>query len=163
MLKSFFVILFNQSELLGGGKDCRRRHKALVRSTMAARSFSSPQGELEMHRLRRALERVSFDQTLGGRLDESDGETKPPSRGTLSCRSLTDSSKLYSHSHEVNLSHLPSLIPISRLHNLSPQMDSCSPPPRWTGTASQTQSTCSLPPHQRIPHRVSAAHSFMAC
>lgn len=47
-----------------------------------------------MHRLRRALERVSFDQTLGGRLDESDGETKPPSGGTLSCRSLTDSSKL---------------------------------------------------------------------
>lgn len=46
-----------------------------------------------MHRLRRALERVSFDQTLGGRLDESDGETKPPSGGTLSCRSLTDSSK----------------------------------------------------------------------
>ncbi len=61
---------------------------------MAARSFSSPQGELEMHRLRRALERVSFDQTLGGRLDESDGETKPPSRGTLSRRSFTDSSKL---------------------------------------------------------------------
>uniref|UniRef100_A0A3Q3M199 von Willebrand factor A domain containing 5B2 n=1 Tax=Mastacembelus armatus TaxID=205130 RepID=A0A3Q3M199_9TELE len=43
----------------------------LFRSTMAARSFSSPQGELEMHRLRRALERVSFDQTLGGRLDEN--------------------------------------------------------------------------------------------
>lgn len=47
-----------------------------------------------MHRLRRALERVSFDQTLGGRLDESDGETMPPSGGTLSCRSLADSSKL---------------------------------------------------------------------
>lgn len=46
-----------------------------------------------MHRLRRALERVSFDQTLGGRLDESDGETKPPLRGTLSRRSLTDSSR----------------------------------------------------------------------
>jgi len=60
---------------------------------MAARSFSTPQGELEMHRLRRALEKVSFDQTLGGRLDESDGETKPPSRGTLSHRSLTDSSE----------------------------------------------------------------------
>lgn len=83
-----------QSDLLGGSKESRRRQKALVRSTMAARSFSSPQGELEMHRLRRALERVSFDQTLGGRLDESDGETKPPSGGTLSCRSLTDSSKL---------------------------------------------------------------------
>ncbi|XP_044223194.1 von Willebrand factor A domain-containing protein 5B1 [Thunnus albacares] len=79
---------------LDGGEESRRRQKALARSTMAARSFSSPQGELEMHRLRRALERVSFDQALGGRLDESDGETKPPSRGTLSCRSLTDSNGL---------------------------------------------------------------------
>ncbi|XP_033960747.1 von Willebrand factor A domain-containing protein 5B1 [Pseudochaenichthys georgianus] len=75
-------------------EETRRRHKSLARSTMAARSFSSPQGELEMHRLRRALERVSFHQTLGGRLDESDGETKPPSRGTLSHRSLTDSNGL---------------------------------------------------------------------
>ncbi|XP_030016000.1 von Willebrand factor A domain-containing protein 5B1 [Sphaeramia orbicularis] len=79
---------------LDGGEESRRRQKALARSTMAARSFSSPQGELEMHRLRRALERVSFDQTLGGRLDESDGETKPPSRGALSHRSLTDSNGL---------------------------------------------------------------------
>ncbi|XP_020489651.3 von Willebrand factor A domain-containing protein 5B1 isoform X1 [Labrus bergylta] len=79
---------------LDGVEECRKRQKALARSTMAARSFSSPQGELEMHRLRRALERVSFDQTLGGRLEESDGETKPPSRGTLSHRSLTDSNGL---------------------------------------------------------------------
>ncbi|XP_061588146.1 von Willebrand factor A domain-containing protein 5B1 [Cololabis saira] len=79
---------------LGGGLESHRKQKALARSTMAARSFSSPQGELEMHRLRRALERVSFDQALGGRLDESDGETKPPSRATLSHRSLTDSNGL---------------------------------------------------------------------
>ncbi|XP_029380640.1 von Willebrand factor A domain-containing protein 5B1 [Echeneis naucrates] len=78
-----------KSGRLDGGEESRRRQKALARSTMAARSFSSPQGELEMHRLRRALERVSFDQTLGGRLDESDGETKP-----LSCISLTDSNGL---------------------------------------------------------------------
>lgn len=92
--KSKNSLFFNhQSELLDRSKESHRRHKALVRSTMAARSFSSPQGELEMHRLRRALERVSFDQTLGGRLDESDGETKPPSRGTLSYKSFTDSSE----------------------------------------------------------------------
>uniref|UniRef100_A0A096MA53 von Willebrand factor A domain-containing protein 5B1 n=1 Tax=Poecilia formosa TaxID=48698 RepID=A0A096MA53_POEFO len=72
-----------QNGHLDGGEVSRRRQKALARSTMAARSFSSPQGELEMHRLRRALERVSFDQTLGGRLDESDGETRPPSRDGL--------------------------------------------------------------------------------
>ncbi|KAM8839470.1 von Willebrand factor A domain-containing protein 5B1 isoform 1-T1 [Synchiropus picturatus] len=84
------------------GKDCRLhvceesrlRQKALARSTLAARSFSSPQGELEMHRLRRALEKVSFDQTLGGRLDESDGEMKSSSRGTPSHKSFTDSSGL---------------------------------------------------------------------
>ncbi|KAM3865743.1 von Willebrand factor A domain-containing protein 5B1 [Diretmus argenteus] len=79
---------------LCGGEESRRRQKALARSTMAARSFSSPQGELDMHRLRRALERVSFDQTLGGRLDESEGETQPTPRGALSRRSLTDSNGL---------------------------------------------------------------------
>nr|XP_061795330.1 von Willebrand factor A domain-containing protein 5B2-like [Nerophis lumbriciformis] len=77
---------------VGCSEESHWRQKSLARSTMAARSFSSPQGELEMHRLRRALERVSFDQTLGGRLDESDGETKPPD--TLSHRSLNDSSGL---------------------------------------------------------------------
>ncbi|XP_041659513.1 von Willebrand factor A domain-containing protein 5B1 [Cheilinus undulatus] len=61
----------NKSGGLDGGEESLKRQKALARSTMAARSFSSPQGELEMHRLRRALERVSFDQTLGGRLEEN--------------------------------------------------------------------------------------------
>ncbi|XP_060762020.1 von Willebrand factor A domain-containing protein 5B1 [Neoarius graeffei] len=51
------------------------RQKALARAALAGRSFSSPQGELDMHRLRRALERVSFEQTMGGRLEESDTET----------------------------------------------------------------------------------------
>ncbi|XP_056148994.1 von Willebrand factor A domain-containing protein 5B2 [Lampris incognitus] len=76
---------------LCGGEESRRRQRSLVRSTMAARSFSSPQGELDMHHLRRALERVSFDQTLGGRLEESDAETLATPRGTMSRRSLTDS------------------------------------------------------------------------
>ena len=46
-----------------------------------------------MHRLRRALERVSFDQAVGGRLDESDGETQPTPQEGLSHLSLTDSSE----------------------------------------------------------------------
>ncbi|KAJ8389566.1 hypothetical protein AAFF_G00118030 [Aldrovandia affinis] len=75
-------------------EESRRRQKALARSAMASRSFSSPQGELDMHRLRRALEKVSFDQALGGRLDESDGEAQPSPRGALSRRSLTDSNGL---------------------------------------------------------------------
>ncbi|KAM6948207.1 von Willebrand factor A domain-containing protein 5B1 [Aplochiton taeniatus] len=79
---------------LSAGEESRMRQKALVRSTMAARSFSSPQGELDMHRLRRALERVSFDQAVGGHLDESDGETQPTPRAALSGLSLTDSNGL---------------------------------------------------------------------
>uniref|UniRef100_A0A4W5N5N1 von Willebrand factor A domain containing 5B2 n=1 Tax=Hucho hucho TaxID=62062 RepID=A0A4W5N5N1_9TELE len=79
---------------LCGGEESRRRQRALARSAMSARSFSSPQGELDMHRLRRALERVSFDQAVGGRLEESDGENQPTPRGGLSRRSLTDSNGL---------------------------------------------------------------------
>ncbi|KAK6302975.1 hypothetical protein J4Q44_G00273300 [Coregonus suidteri] len=79
---------------LCAGEESRRRQRALARSAMSARSFSSPQGELDMHRLRRALERVSFDQAVGGRLEESDGENQPTPRGGLSRRSLTDSNGL---------------------------------------------------------------------
>lgn len=100
-------MLHNQNGRLDGGEESRKRQKALARSTMAARSFSSPQGELEMHRLRRALERVSFDQALGGRLDESDGETKPPPRGALSHRSLTDSSKTLLRKPGLCIKYLP--------------------------------------------------------
>ncbi|XP_041953237.1 von Willebrand factor A domain-containing protein 5B2 isoform X2 [Alosa sapidissima] len=75
-------------------EECRRRQRALARCAMSARSFSSPQGELDMHRLRRALEKVSFDQAVGGRLEESDSETQPSLRGALSRRSLTDSNGL---------------------------------------------------------------------
>ncbi|XP_063049079.1 von Willebrand factor A domain-containing protein 5B1 [Engraulis encrasicolus] len=75
-------------------EECRRRQRALARCAMSARSFSSPQGDLDMHRLRRALEKVSFDQAVGGRLEESDSETQPSSRGALSRRSLTDSNGL---------------------------------------------------------------------
>lgn len=150
---------------MDGGEESRRRQKALARSTMAARSFSSPQGELEMHRLRRALERVSFDQTLGGRLDESDGEMKPPSRGTLSRRSLTDSSKILLINTETTLiaSHFLCIKFLSLTYHSDPQMVSCSLPLLWTGTASQTQSTSSLVFSQRIPLQVSVARSFTAC
>lgn len=46
-----------------------------------------------MHRLRRALEKVSFEQAVGGRLEESDTDTHSTSRGGLSRPSLTDSSE----------------------------------------------------------------------
>ncbi|KAL6454913.1 hypothetical protein MHYP_G00366470 [Metynnis hypsauchen] len=60
---------------LSDREECVRRQKALARCALASRSFSSPQGDLDMHRLRRALERVSFEQTVGGKLDENDIET----------------------------------------------------------------------------------------
>ncbi|KAL0201428.1 hypothetical protein M9458_004615, partial [Cirrhinus mrigala] len=74
--------------------ESRRRQKALARSALAGRSFSSPQGDLDMHRLRRALEKVSFEQAVGGRLEESDTDTHSTSRGGLSHPSLTDSNGL---------------------------------------------------------------------
>ncbi|XP_060727881.1 von Willebrand factor A domain-containing protein 5B1 [Tachysurus vachellii] len=70
------------------GEGCVLRQKTLARAALAGRSFSSPQGDLDMHRLRRALERVSFEQAMGGRLEESDTETENIQQGALS---LTDS------------------------------------------------------------------------
>ncbi|XP_016096906.1 von Willebrand factor A domain-containing protein 5B2 [Sinocyclocheilus grahami] len=72
------------------------RQKALARSALAGRSFSSPQGDLDMHRLRRALEKVSFEQAVGSRLEESDTDTHSTSRGGVSrlTWSLTDSNGL---------------------------------------------------------------------
>ncbi|KAL2097040.1 hypothetical protein ACEWY4_006247 [Coilia grayii] len=78
----------------GAGRSVVAGRGRWQRCAMSARSFSSPQGELDMHRLRRALEKVSFDQAVGGRLEESDSETQPSSRGALSHRSLTDSNGL---------------------------------------------------------------------
>lgn len=48
-----------------------------------------------MHRLRRALERVSFEQAMGGRLEESDKETHNIPQGV---QILTDSSEA-THTH----------------------------------------------------------------
>ncbi|XP_051482933.1 von Willebrand factor A domain-containing protein 5B2 [Apus apus] len=53
-------------------EELARRKKALARTALAGRSFSSPHGELDAHRLFRALEKVSQkrNQSLEGRLDE---------------------------------------------------------------------------------------------
>ncbi|XP_028649189.2 von Willebrand factor A domain-containing protein 5B1 isoform X1 [Erpetoichthys calabaricus] len=75
-------------------EDVRRKQKAIAMSAMSARSFSSPQGELDMHRLRRALERVSFDQVLGGRQEEQNRLKRSDGQGTQSQKSLSDSNGL---------------------------------------------------------------------
>lgn len=53
-------------------EELARRKKVLARAALAGRSFSSPHGELDAHRLCRALEKVSQkrNQSLEGRLDE---------------------------------------------------------------------------------------------
>lgn len=103
MFLCFFVFTgYLQAGRLADKEESHRRQKALARCAMSARSFSSPQGDLDMHRLRRALEKVSFDQAVGGRLEESDSETHPSSGGALSRRSLTDSSEqihTFTHTH----------------------------------------------------------------
>ncbi|RXM99792.1 von Willebrand factor A domain-containing protein 5B1 [Acipenser ruthenus] len=73
----------------GSSEEAQRKQRSLARSALSSRSFSSPQGELDMHRLRRALEKVSFDQVMGGRLEESDGATHSMPR-----KSLTGSNSL---------------------------------------------------------------------
>uniref|UniRef100_A0A674J8Q3 von Willebrand factor A domain containing 5B2 n=1 Tax=Terrapene triunguis TaxID=2587831 RepID=A0A674J8Q3_9SAUR len=65
-----------QAGLTAGTKACvalsseelARRKKALARAALSGRSFSSPHGELDAHRLRRALEKVSQkrNQSLEG-------------------------------------------------------------------------------------------------
>ncbi|XP_068001251.1 von Willebrand factor A domain-containing protein 5B2 isoform X3 [Melanerpes formicivorus] len=53
-------------------EELARQKKVLARTALASRSFSSPHGELDAHRLRLALEKVSQkkNQSLEGRLDE---------------------------------------------------------------------------------------------
>uniref|UniRef100_A0A8C4VW32 von Willebrand factor A domain containing 5B2 n=1 Tax=Gopherus evgoodei TaxID=1825980 RepID=A0A8C4VW32_9SAUR len=79
----------------GCSEELARRKKALARAALSGRSFSSPHGELDAHRLRRALEKVSQkrNQSLEGKLDEIGPELQRLRR------SLADSSNLLSPSH----------------------------------------------------------------
>lgn len=53
-------------------EELARQKKVLARAALSGRSFSTPHGELDAHRLRQALEKVSQkrNQSLEGRLDE---------------------------------------------------------------------------------------------
>ncbi|XP_006260857.4 von Willebrand factor A domain-containing protein 5B2 [Alligator mississippiensis] len=72
-----------------------RRKKALARAALSGRSFSSPHGELDTHRLRRTLEKVSRkrNRSLEGQLDELGPELR------LLQGSQADSNHLLSTSH----------------------------------------------------------------
>ncbi|XP_077204326.1 von Willebrand factor A domain-containing protein 5B2 isoform X2 [Paroedura picta] len=72
-----------------------RRNKVLARAALSGRSFSSPHGELDAHRLRRALEKVSQkrNRSLEGKLDEIGPELQKMRK------SIADSSNLLSPAH----------------------------------------------------------------
>ncbi|KAM6443802.1 von Willebrand factor A domain-containing protein 5B2 isoform 2-T2 [Liasis olivaceus] len=72
-----------------------RRKKALARAAMSGRSFSSPHGELDAHRLCRALEKVSqkHNRSLEGKLDDIGPELQKMHKGAA------DSSNLLSPAH----------------------------------------------------------------
>ncbi|KAF4796086.1 von Willebrand factor A domain containing 5B2 [Turdus rufiventris] len=59
-------------------EELARQKKVLARAAMAGRSFSTPHGELDAHRLCQALEKVSQkrNQSLEGRLDELGPQTR---------------------------------------------------------------------------------------
>ncbi|TSU88988.1 von Willebrand factor A domain-containing protein 5B1 [Bagarius yarrelli] len=83
-----FIKQISLASWLLDGEDSVLGQKTLARAALAGRSFSSPQGELDMHRLRKALERFSFQQAVGGSLEECYTETHNIPEGAL-C--LTDS------------------------------------------------------------------------
>ncbi|XP_064372768.1 von Willebrand factor A domain-containing protein 5B2 isoform X2 [Dromaius novaehollandiae] len=76
-------------------EELARRKKAQARAALAGRSFSSPHGELDAHRLCRALEKVSQkrNQSLEGKLDELGPRTQRLQR------SVGDSNNLLSPTH----------------------------------------------------------------
>ncbi|XP_065604034.1 von Willebrand factor A domain-containing protein 5B2 [Cyrtonyx montezumae] len=65
-------------------EELARRQKVLARAALAGRSFSSPHGELDAHRLCRALEKVSQkrNQSVEGRLDQLGPRTPRLQRST---------------------------------------------------------------------------------
>ncbi|XP_054838716.1 von Willebrand factor A domain-containing protein 5B2 [Eublepharis macularius] len=72
-----------------------RRNKVLARAALSGRSFSSPHGELDAHRLRRALEKVSKkrNRSLEGKLDEIGPDLQKMRK------SIADSGNLLSPAH----------------------------------------------------------------
>ncbi|XP_030072252.1 von Willebrand factor A domain-containing protein 5B2 isoform X3 [Microcaecilia unicolor] len=71
-----------------------KKRKELVKATMSGRSFSSPHGELDMHRLRWALEKVSQSgNEVDGRLQELLANREHIRRASLTRRSLADCSE----------------------------------------------------------------------
>ncbi|NXU69863.1 VW5B2 protein, partial [Horornis vulcanius] len=71
-------------------EELARQKKVLARAALAGRSFSTPHGELDAHRLCQALEKVSQkrNQSLEGRLDEVGPQPRQMQPGAVESNNL---------------------------------------------------------------------------
>ncbi|XP_067851254.1 von Willebrand factor A domain-containing protein 5B1 isoform X2 [Heptranchias perlo] len=78
--------------------EARRKRKVIAQAALSCRSFSSPNGQLDMRHLRKALEKVSTDRTLnwsvGGRINDIGCESQQFQADSFSRKSLNDSNTL---------------------------------------------------------------------
>ncbi|XP_060690666.1 von Willebrand factor A domain-containing protein 5B1 isoform X3 [Hemiscyllium ocellatum] len=78
--------------------EARRKRKLIAQAALSGRSFSSPNGQLDMRHLRKALEKVSTDQMLnwsvGGRMNDIGCESQQFQADGFSRRNLNDSNNL---------------------------------------------------------------------
>ncbi|XP_043558374.1 von Willebrand factor A domain-containing protein 5B1 isoform X2 [Chiloscyllium plagiosum] len=78
--------------------EARRKRKLIAQAALSGRSFSSPNGQLDMCHLRKALEKVSTDQivnwSVGGRMNDIGCESQQFQADGFSMRNLNDSNNL---------------------------------------------------------------------
>ncbi|XP_051873957.1 von Willebrand factor A domain-containing protein 5B1 isoform X2 [Pristis pectinata] len=78
--------------------EARRKRKLIAQAALSGRSFSSPNGQLDMHYLRKALEKVStaksHNWSIGGRMNDIEHESQQFQADSSSSKSLTDSNTL---------------------------------------------------------------------
>ncbi|XP_038672148.1 von Willebrand factor A domain-containing protein 5B1 isoform X2 [Scyliorhinus canicula] len=93
--------LVNDKNTFGGdpsSDEARRKRKVIAQAALSGRSFSSPNGQLDMRHLRKALEKVSTGQTLnwsvGGRINYIGCESQQFQADSSSRRTLNDSNTL---------------------------------------------------------------------
>lgn len=77
--------------------EARRKRKLIAQAALSGRSFSSPNGQLDMHYLRKALAKVStaksYNWSVGGRMNDIGHESQQFQADSSSRKSLNDSSK----------------------------------------------------------------------
>ncbi|XP_072897430.1 von Willebrand factor A domain-containing protein 5B1 isoform X3 [Hemitrygon akajei] len=78
--------------------EARRKRKLMAQAALSGRSFSSPNGQLDMHYLRKALEKVSsaksHNWSIGGRMNDIDHVSQQFQADSSSRKSINDSNTL---------------------------------------------------------------------